>query len=221
MERLKILKNHITPLVNVSETESLILLTLNRPQTLNSLNFEMLFSIIHYLELAKSTNRSWLITGEPKKFLGSGGDLVLTTEEFLQIPEYIRTLHHMFYLTTKVESISLWTGYVIGSTAGLACSCQLRVAFPSSKYSMPETEIGLFPNVGGSFFLSHNPPAHIGLYLGLTGHTLKGPDCYFYGFCKYFVQEEDYEQLISSIRHSENPSKVLESFHKEPKKGKS
>lgn len=218
MERLRVLKNHITPLINVEESESLIFLTLNRPQTLNSLNFEMLFSIIHYLEQAKDSNRSWLITGEPQKFLGSGGDLVLTTEQFLEIPEYIRTLHHMFYLTTKVKSISLWTGYVIGSTAGLACSCQERVAFPSSKYSMPETEIGLFPNVGGSYYLSHNPPSYIGLYLSLTGHTLKGPDCYFYGFCQYFIQDSDYNSLIHQIKHSD-PHSVLTHLHQNPPKG--
>jgi 3-hydroxyisobutyryl-CoA hydrolase len=155
------------------------------------------------------------VTGEAKKYLGSGGDLVLTTEKIQEIPEFMRCLHHMFYLTSKVKSISLWTGYVIGASAGLACSSVTKVAFPSSKYLMPETEIGLFPNVGGSYFLSHHLPQHIGLYLGLTGHTLKGADCFLYGLCQFFVLDEDYDALVNELFLG-NPLKTLEKFHREP-----
>ena len=219
MERLKIIKTHLTPLIQAKETLSTIFLTINRPKTLNSFNFEIVLSIIHHMERARSSNQNIIVTGEARKHLGSGGDLVLTTERIQEVPEFMRSLHHMFYLTSKVRSISLWTGYVIGASAGLACSSSIRVAFPSSKYLMPETELGLFPNVGGSYFLSHYLPEHIGLYLGLTGHTFKGADCYLYGLCQYFILDEDYEALVSQLM-KHDPVQVLKNFHKEPPWGK-
>ena len=70
---------------------------------------------------------------------------------------------------TKTKYIAFWDGIVMGGGVGLTINADYKIATESSVFAMPETTIGFFCDVGGSFFLSriHNNPAY-GLYLGLT-----------------------------------------------------
>jgi 3-hydroxyisobutyryl-CoA hydrolase len=66
--------------------------------------------------------------------------------------------------------ISIWNGIVMGGGVGVSVHAPIRVATDNSVYAMPETGIGFFTDVGGSYFLSRiNHNIHLGLYLGLTG----------------------------------------------------
>jgi enoyl-CoA hydratase/carnithine racemase len=210
------ISNHVTSLVNQIPSTSTLILQISRPEAFNALNFNITYYIIQELEKARKSSKPVVITGIQKRFFGSGGDLRLVTQRYLENPEFMRSLHHMFYLTSLIEkSISFWTGYAIGSSAGLACSCKTRVALPSSKYSMPENGIGVFPNVGASYFLSHFVEKPIGLYISLTGIMLNGVDCYVLGLCNYFVYEESYEQIIEECRF-EDPLQVVKKYHRTP-----
>ena len=65
----------------------------------------------------------------------------------------------------------------------------MRIATDNTVYAMPETAIGFFTDVGGSYFLSRvkNGDTSLGLYLGLTGHRLKGRELVKWGVATHFV----------------------------------
>lgn len=73
--------------------------------------------------------------------------------------------------------IALWNGITMGGGVGVSCHAPIRVATEATVYAMPETGIGFFTDVGGSYFLSRvKNNINLGLYLGLTGHRLKAKD---------------------------------------------
>ena len=220
MERLSIIKSHLSPHILKIPSSHTYSLQISRPKSRNAFNFEIIQSLTFHIRQSLLCHKPLLLTGIPGHYFGSGGDLKLVTSELLNIPEFLRSLHHMFYLTSLLPvSISLWTGHVIGSGAGLASSCKTRVAFPSTKYSMPENGIGLFPDVGASYFLTHYiQHKSLGLYISLTGCTLDGFDCFATGLCNYFVEEEHCNSIIEEAA-SEDPEKVVLRYHRDIRKG--
>lgn len=83
-----------------------------------------------------------------------------------------------YSLTTMSPiQIALWNGIVMGGGVGVSCHSPIRIATEKSMYAMPETAIGFFCDVGGSYFLSRvKNNINLGIYLGLTGHRLKAQD---------------------------------------------
>jgi len=75
--------------------------------------------------------------------------------------------------TYKKPYIALINGITMGGGAGISVHGKYRIATEKTLFAMPETAIGLFPDVGGSYFLPRLK-GNLGLYLGLTGHRLKG-----------------------------------------------
>ena len=96
----------------------------------------------------------------------------------------------------KPIQVALWNGYVMGGGVGLSCHAPIRVATDNTMYAMPETGIGFFVDVGGSYFLSRvkgNPS--LGLFLGLTGHRLKGKEALKWGVATHFVPADKMDAL--------------------------
>jgi len=75
--------------------------------------------------------------------------------------------------TYKKPFVALINGITMGGGVGLSVHGKYRIATEKTLFAMPETAIGLFPDVGGSYFLPRLK-GNLGLYLGLTGHRLKG-----------------------------------------------
>ena len=157
---------------------------LNAPKALNSVDTDMCELMI--AELKKwNTNeserpRALIMSGMGGKAFCAGGDIVSlykahTTEgadksilaDFFA-REYL--LDYTLSQMKKTRQISLWNGICMGGGVGLTWHSPIRVATDNSMYAMPETAIGFFTDVGGSYFLSrvHND-INMGLYLGLTG----------------------------------------------------
>lgn len=88
--------------------------------------------------------------------------------------------------TLQVPYIALINGITMGGGCGLSINGRFRVSTEKTMLSMPETALGLFPDVGGTHFLSrlHN---NLGLFLGLTGYRLKGADVLHSGMATHFV----------------------------------
>ena len=88
----------------------------------------------------------------------------------------------------------------MGGGVGLTCYAPMRIATENSVYAMPETGIGFFPDVSGSYFLPRlkNNPC-LGMYLGLTGHRLKGRDLVTYGVATHFVEQENVKTVKEEI----------------------
>ncbi len=77
--------------------------------------------------------------------------------------------------TYRKPIVAFMQGITMGGGVGLSVHAPFRVTTDSTVFAMPETKIGFFPDVGGSFFLSRLP-GELGVFLGLTGFKLRGKD---------------------------------------------
>ena len=85
--------------------------------------------------------------------------------------------------------VTFWDGVTMGGGVGLSIHAPFRVCTSQTAFAMPETAIGLFPDVGGSHWLPRLPHAGMGQYLGLTGRRLNGRECVAVGVGTHFVAE--------------------------------
>ncbi len=160
-------------------------ITLNRPQALNALSLAMIRSITDALQAWRDDPMVLAVTvrgmGKEGPFgaFCAGGDIrffhqaALAGDEALEAfftEEY--TLNHLIHTYPK-PCIAFMDGIVMGGGMGISQGASLRVVTERSKIAMPETGIGLFPDVGGGYFLSRCP-GHVGEYLALTGRVLDG-----------------------------------------------
>lgn len=100
--------------------------------------------------------------------------------------------------TLKVPYIALIDGITMGGGVGLSLPGRYRVATEKTLYAMPETAIGLFPDVGGSYFLPRLQ-GKLGLYLGLTGVRLRGRDVQKAGIATHFCESAKIPELEEAL----------------------
>lgn len=160
-------------------------ITLNRPKALNALSLEMVRSLTQAL-LAWRDNPQVLAvavrgTGKEGPFgaFCAGGDIRFfhqavhagdpSLSDFFTEEYWLNHLIH----TYRKPYIAFMDGIVMGGGMGISQGASVRVVTERTKMAMPETNIGLFPDVGGGYFLSRCP-GRLGEYLGLTGHMLGG-----------------------------------------------
>ena len=171
------------------------IITLNRPKALNALNLEMAKVFSDTLQQWNEDNniQRVLLIGEGKNFC-AGGDvksLFLTRNENDYKKQFFRIEYKLNYLISqfKKEFLSIWNGVVMGGGVGLSIYGDHRLATDGTKFAMPETSIGFFPDVGGSYFLS-NLPKNVGKYIGLTGRLLEVNDLIFLGLATDYFNFE-------------------------------
>lgn len=159
------------------------LLTLNRPQALNALNLPMvraLSEVLHHWH-GDPAIRAVALRGNGKQgafgVFCAGGDIRFFHQAALAgdpalddffTEEY--ALNHLIHRYPK-PFIAFMDGVVMGGGMGLCQGASLRIVTERTRMAMPETQIGLFPDVGGGYFLSRCP-GHVGEYLALTGEVI-------------------------------------------------
>jgi enoyl-CoA hydratase/carnithine racemase len=189
------------------------IITLDRPKALNSLSLDMVRALTAILldwQLDAAVD-AVVITSSSEKALCAGGDIrffhdvgnaspqggsALLEDFFTE--EY--ALNHLIHFYPK-PYISLMDGVVMGGGMGIAQggpNCGLRIVTERTKMAMPEVNIGLFPDVGGSHFLSH-APGQLGMFLGLTGLTIGAADALYVGLADVFVPGADLAALHALI----------------------
>jgi enoyl-CoA hydratase/carnithine racemase len=189
------------------------IITLDRPKALNSLSLDMVRALTEAL-------RAWredagvdavVIGSSREKALCAGGDIRFFHDAGKATPrtgsplledffteEY--ALNHLIHFYPK-PYIALMDGVVMGGGMGIAQggpACGLRIVTERSRIAMPEVNIGLFPDVGGSHFLSH-APGRLGHYLGVTGVTIGAADAIYVGLADVFVPAAQLEALRALI----------------------
>lgn len=188
-------------------------ITLDRPKALNSLSLAMVRRLTETL-LAWRIDASVaavVITSSSEKALCAGGDIRFFHEAGTATPtggsalledffteEY--ALNHLIHFYPK-PYISIMDGVVMGGGMGIAQGgpdTGLRIVTDRVKMAMPEVNIGLFPDVGGSHFLSH-APGRLGNYLGLTGLTIGAADALYVGLADVFVPAAQLGELHALI----------------------
>ncbi|XP_068200256.1 3-hydroxyisobutyryl-CoA hydrolase, mitochondrial-like isoform X2 [Palaemon carinicauda] len=156
-------------------------ITLNRPKALNALNYNMIKMIYPVLKEWESTKSLVIIKGAGDKAFCAGGDVRViadTAQDEDAVGDYFFREEYILNCligTYHVPYIALIDGITMGGGVGLSVHGQFRVATEKTLFAMPETGIGLFPDVGGSHFLPRLG-GRLGMYLALTGHRLKGRD---------------------------------------------
>lgn len=113
----------------------------------------------------------------------------------------------------KKPFIAIIDGIVMGGGVGLSVHGKYRVATERTLFAMPETAIGLFPDVGGGHFLPRMS-GHLGTFLGLTGFRLKGSDVQKAGVATHFVESSRLEELEISLFNCKNSSEIDNALEK-------
>ncbi len=189
------------------------IITLDRPKALNSLSLAMVRDLTAALEGWRDDAAidAVVIESSSEKALCAGGDIRFFHEcghatpmggsallEDFFTEEY--ALNHLIHFYPK-PYVALMEGVVMGGGMGIAQGgpeCRIRVVTDKTKMAMPEVNIGLFPDVGGSYFLSR-APGQLGNYLGLTGLTIGAADALYVDLADLFVPQESMGALKELI----------------------
>ncbi len=161
---------------------------LNRPEALNALTFGMLEGLTRWLDGWEQDERvrKVVLHGSGPKAFCAGGDVRALYESIKSgtslhrdffVVEY--TLDYRIHNYPKTTAAQM-NGIVMGGGMGLAQGTDIRIVGGQTRMAMPETAIGLFPDVGGSYFLSRLP-GKLGLYLGLVGKTIDAAEAVYCG----------------------------------------
>lgn len=181
-------------------------LRLNRPRALHSLNLAMVQQMTGALLDWRDdpTVRLILIDHAEGRGFCAGGDVVTIAKSaqghgaagrafFYQ--EY--RLNHLMYTYAK-PGVVFMDGITMGGGVGIACPCRYRVATERTVFAMPETTIGLFPDVGGGRYLSRLR-GRVAQWLALTGARLDGADCVALGLANFYIPSERLDALKEQL----------------------
>jgi enoyl-CoA hydratase/carnithine racemase len=187
------------------------LITLNRPQALNALSLAMIRDMTALLTAWARDPAIQAVAlmgagreGKPAAFC-AGGDIrffhqaALAGDDALDAfftEEY--ALNHLIHQFPK-PFIALMDGVVMGGGMGISQGARLRVLTEHSKLAMPETNIGLFPDVGGGYFLSRCP-GRSGEWLALTGQVIGAGDAIELGLGDVFVRSSELPAIVEGLR---------------------
>jgi enoyl-CoA hydratase len=184
------------------KTGCLGVVILNRPRALNALNHSMVQAFNDHLDrwADDESVRAVFVYSSCEKAFCAGGDIFhiyqakqkgYLAEDFFE-DEYL--LNQKIYEYPK-PYIAFLNGITMGGGVGISIHGSHRIATETFLFSMPETSIGFFPDVGGSYFLSHLNN-HVGMYLGLTGARLNLHEAKALGLVDYFIPH----QQLNSIK---------------------
>ena len=194
--------------------------TLNRPKALNALTQPMALALDDQL-------RAWqedaavlavAIRGaareEGRVPFCSGGDIrFLHEQQNDPDKQFAITFYEQEYrLNTLVfrfpkPYVALIDGVVMGGGVGISLPARYRVATENTKFAMPETGIGLFPDVGGGWYLSRLP-GRMGQYIALTGHRLEGAECLALGLATHYLHADRLEEAKARVAESLRPDRA-------------
>jgi enoyl-CoA hydratase len=182
-------------------------LRLNRPRALNALDPAMVTGIAACLAQWRDdpTVRMVLVEGEGGRAFCAGGDVRQAREMLLRGDGagLVRFLSEEYAMNGAIGAlgkpwVSLIDGVCMGGGIGVSVHGSHRVVTEAAVLAMPETAIGLFPDVGSSFVLSRMPGA-LGFWLGLTGARMRGAEAVECGFATHFVPREDLPALRGAL----------------------
>jgi enoyl-CoA hydratase len=179
---------------------------LNRPKALHALNTAMCAAMLEALD-------SWardpqveavLIDHAEGRGFCAGGDIRMIAESGAGDGQAARDFFHTEYrlnhrlFTYEKPVIAFTDGITMGGGVGVSQPARFRIATENTKFAMPETGIGLFPDVGGGWYLSRLP-GRMGEFLALTGHRLDGAECLALGLATHYLPAERLDAAKAAI----------------------
>lgn len=184
-------------------------ITLNRPEALHALNTDMCRAMLEALlawREGEAVKALLVDHAEGTRGFCAGGDIRMLAEasQSIAAAEAARDFFHAEYRMNAAlkalgkPSVVLMDGVVMGGGVGVAMPCRFRLATERTTYAMPESAIGLFPDVGGGWWLPRLP-GQAGLWLALTGSRLKAADCLRLGIATHYIDSERLPELRAGL----------------------
>lgn len=179
---------------------------LNRPSALHALNTAMCAAMLDALEVWRldldvaavlidhAEGRGFCAGGDIRMLAASGAKDGVEARAFFHT-EY-RMNHKLFTYVKPV--VAFMDGITMGGGVGISLPCRYRVATEHTRLAMPETGIGLFPDVGGGWYLSRLP-GRMGQFLALTGHRLDGAECLTLGLATHYLPSAALDEVKAAI----------------------
>jgi enoyl-CoA hydratase len=175
---------------------------LNRPKAIHALNTGMCEAMLDALATWRDDPRVEIVLIDHAEGRGfcAGGDIRMIAEsgaaDGQAARDFFRTeyrLNHALF-TYEKPVVAFMDGITMGGGVGISQPATVRVATENTRFAMPETGIGLFPDVGGGWYLSRLP-GHMGEYLALTGHRLSGAECRALGLATHYFASSALDDL--------------------------
>jgi enoyl-CoA hydratase/carnithine racemase/quinol monooxygenase YgiN len=202
------------------------LITLNRASALNSLSLPMVRALrttldawrvddaVHAVLIASNSEKAFCAGGDIRFFYEAANASAMHGSALLE--DFFTEEYALNYViaTYPKPYMALMNGVIMGGGMGIAETGALRIVTANTKMAMPEVNIGLFPDVGGTYFLSRLP-GELGTYLGLSGETIGPADALYCGLADAalpYAQFEPFKEAICNI-HEPSGVKMLEKAH--------
>lgn len=182
-------------------------LTFNRPAALNALDHDMAMAIEAALEDWRHDPEVALVVIDAvgSRAFCAGGDIAAIYHEGRRGDYEIgpRFWRDEYRMNAKIKEytkpiVAFMQGFVMGGGVGVGGHASHRVVGESTQIAMPETGIGLIPDVGGTLVLAR-APGRVGEYLGLTGARIGAADAIYAGFADLFAPEDSWPGLIATL----------------------
>jgi len=179
---------------------------LNRPKAIHALTTRMCEAMSEALLKWRSDDNVEVVVIDHAEGRGfcAGGDVVMLARSGSEDAEEAKRfffaeyrLNHLLFTYDK-PTVAITDGITMGGGVGISLPCTYRVATENTRLAMPETGIGLFPDVGGGWYLSRLP-GRVGQYMALTGARLDGAECKFLGLATHYVEQTGVPDLIERI----------------------
>ena len=179
---------------------------LNRPKAIHALTTQMCEVMSEALLKWRSDANVECVVIDHAEGRGfcAGGDVVMLAKsgehdageaKRFFFAEY--RLNHLLFTYPK-PTVAIMDGITMGGGVGISLPCDFRVATENTRFAMPETGIGLFPDVGGGWYLSRLP-GRVGQFLALTGARLDGAECHYLHFATHYVEQASLGDLVERI----------------------
>jgi enoyl-CoA hydratase len=198
-------------------------ITLNRPKALNALTEDMCAAMFDRLGhwATDAAVHAVVIDAVPGKAFCAGGDVRAVYDAGRRgdgsVMSFFRTEYPMNAAIHRFPKpyVALIDGFAFGGGCGVSMHGSHRVASENAVFAMPETLIGLFPDIGASFFLNRLP-GEIGMYLALTGLRIGTADASACGLATHHVASRDMAVLRGRLIEGEPPDAVLAQLNASP-----
>uniref|UniRef100_A0A7C8ZGY8 3-hydroxyisobutyryl-CoA hydrolase n=1 Tax=Opuntia streptacantha TaxID=393608 RepID=A0A7C8ZGY8_OPUST len=220
--------NFTTDQVLVDDRQFVKTLTLNRPKQLNALSYDMVSRLLElFLAYEEDPDVKLIILKGKGRSFCAGGDVAAVVRDisggnWRAGANYFRKEFSLNYVmaTYRKPQVSILHGIVMGGGAGASVHGRYRVVTENTVFAMPETALGLFPDVGASYFLSRLP-GFFGEYVGLTGVRLDGAEMLACGLATHFVHSSKLSLLEeelhkANLNGSDNISQIIDKYSEHP-----
>jgi enoyl-CoA hydratase len=199
-------------------------LSLNRPKAIHALTADMDHAMTEALLAWRDDPEVKLVIVDHSEGRGfcAGGDIAFLRNSALTdggmsgrkffFEEY--RLNHLMFTYAK-PVVAFMDGITMGGGVGISQPAKYRVATENTRFAMPETGIGLFPDVGGGWFLARLQ-GRIGQFLALTGARLDGAECLWTGLATHYLTADSLPEAKERIAHGHEPGQVLAALAAKP-----